>query len=333
MRKVWIDIVNEANARFWRRFLSKYGGPVLLTARRKGSLLELLSAMLPNVEVIPVGEWGAGDHEKLLRFAERVKGLTSILEGEDVGSAISKGSVEQARVAFGLRIPYIAMNDNDLAPHVVTKLTFPLASVSIVPECFSGPTYGETLRFRGVFEVAHVLDYMERGEFAGSDLGLDEGSYLILRDPPAASHYLREGFPVEGVIRKIAELGVPTVRITRDGFVELPSGERMRAALDGISIISKSAGVISGGGTMVREAALLGVPSISLFPREEPCVSRVLMEAGLMLKAEPKDLVEVYRKMRRDWESGSLKERALEFLKTCEDPVDVAIDVLRRFSD
>lgn len=333
MRKVWIDIVNEAHARFWRRFLSKYEGSILLTARRKGSLLELLRVMLPNTEVIPVGEWGASDYEKLLRFAERIKGLTLILEGEDISSAISKGSVEQARVAFGSRIPYIAMNDNDLAPHVVTKLTFPLANISIVPECFSGPAYGDTIRFRGVFEVAHVLDYLERGEFVRSDLGLDEGDYLILRDPPTASHYLREELPLEGVIRKLSELKIPVVRIRRDGFLELPSGERVRASLDGISIISKSAGVISGGGTMAREAALLGVPSISLFPREDPCATRVLMEARLIFKAEPKDLLEVYRELRRDWEAGSLKERALEFLKMCEDPVDVAIDTLRRFSD
>ncbi|MCS7102820.1 MAG: DUF354 domain-containing protein [Candidatus Korarchaeum sp.] len=333
MRKVWIDIVNEAHARFWRRFLSKYGAPVLLTTRRKGSLVGLLKAMLPDREVMEVGEWGASDYEKLLRFAERVKEFASILEGEEVSSAISKGSVEQARVAFGLGIPYIAMNDNDLPPHVITKLTFPLASVSIVPSCFSGPTYGETVRFRGVFEVSHVLDYLERGEFKSSDLGLEEGNYLILRDPPVASHYLKDSEPFGRIIRKLSELEIPVVRIRREGFVELPSGERVEARLDGISLISRSAGVISGGGTMLREAALLGLPSISLFPREEPCVTRVLMEAKLILKAELESLVETYRKVRREWESGSLRERAFEFLKACEDPVDVAIDTLRRFSE
>ncbi len=330
--KLWIDIVNEAHARLWRRFLSKYKAPVLLTTRRKGSLIELLGAMLPGREVIAVGEWGASDYEKLLRFAERVKSLASLIGDEEISSAISKGSAEQARVAFGLGIPYIAMNDNDIPPHIITKLTFPLANVSIVPECFSGPTYGETVRFRGVFEVSHVLDYLERGEFVSQDLGLDEGNYLIVRDPPLASHYLREGEPFEWAIRKLSDLGIPLVRISRDGFVELPSGERIRAYLDGLSLILKSAGVISGGGTMAREAALLGVPSVSLFPREEPCVSKVLMSAGLMIKADLRNLTEVYGKVRRDWESGSLKERALNFLRRCEDPVDVVIEVLGRFS-
>jgi len=331
LRKLWIDVVNEAHARFWRRFLSRYRGPVLLTTRRKGSLVELLGKMLPGMSIAPVGEWGASDREKLLRYAERVEALALLLEGEEPCAAVSKGSVEQARVAFGLGIPLVAMNDNDLSPHVVTKLTFPLATVSIVPECFSGPTYGETVRFRGVFEISHVLDYLEGGEFTRYDLGLDEGGYIIVREPPVASHYLREDPAFEVAVRRLGDLGIPILRVRRDGFIELPSGEVVRASLDGLSLIARSAGVISGGGTMAREAALLGVPSISLLPREEPCVSGLLMKAGLMFKAGPSDVVETYRRAREEWEAGNLKERAWKFLSVCEDPVSVVMEVLRRF--
>lgn len=327
--KLWVDVVNEANARFWRRFLRKYHAPVLLTTRKKGSLVELLKAMIPDRELIVCGEWGVTDHEKLINFAERVRELTLLID--EVSLAISKGSVEQARVAFGLGIPYVAMNDNDLPPHVVTKLTFPLATISIVPECFRGPVYGETLKFRGVFEVAHVSDYLESGEFTPSKLDLEEGGYLVVRDPPVGSHYLREAGPFERVLGKLrSDLKLPIVRVRREGFIELPEGNVVRASLDGLSLIERSAGVISGGGTMAREAALLGVPSISFFPREEPCVSDVLLKANLMAKAGPENLIELYIKLRRDWESGALKERASDFIRRCEDPVDIAIRVVRK---
>jgi len=323
---IWIDVVNEANVRFWRRFLKKFRGPVLLTTRRKGSLVELLRAMIP-IEAVVVGEWGASDYEKLISFAERVKELTSLIADRDVELAVSKASVEQARVAFGLGIPYIAMNDNDIPPHVVTKLTFPLSTLSIVPECFSGPTYGETIRFKGLFEVSHALDFMEDGEFVRSDLGL-EGEYVVVRYPPAASHYLRESGPFERIVEKfLRERKIPAVKIKREGVIELPSGERVSASIDGISLISRSAGVISGGGTMAREAALLGVPSISLFPGEDPCVSKILLREGLMRKAT--DLPSVYDELRKEWESGRLKERAREFLRGCEDPAEVLMRVIK----
>lgn len=327
--RLWVDVVNEAHARFWRRFLRKYDAPVLLTTRRKGSLVDLLKAMMPERELVVCGEWGANDYEKLIKFAERVRELALLVE--DVALAISKGSVEQARVAFGLSIPYVAMNDNDLHPHIVTKLTFPLASVSIIPECFRGPIYGEAIRFRGVFEVAHVLDYLESGEFAPSELDLSEGEYLIVRDPPLGSHYLKEAGPFERALERIErELGLPIVRLRREGLIELPGGRVVRASIDGLSLIEKSAGVISGGGTMAREAALLGVPSISIFPREEPCVSEELIEAGLLVKTELSSLIEAYADLKKLWERGVLKERAFNFMKSCEDPVDVAISIVRR---
>jgi predicted glycosyltransferase len=333
---IWIDIVNEANVRFWRRFLKKFRGRVFLTTRRKGSLVELLRAMIP-IEAEVIGKWGASDYEKLVSFAERVKELALLIADREVDLAVSKASVEQARVAFGLGIPYIAMNDNDIPPHIVTKLTFPLSTLSIVPECFSGPTYSETMRFRGLFEVSHVLDFTEDGEFVKSDLGLDEGEYIVIRYPPVASHYLKEGGPFEIIVEKfLREKGIPAVKIMREGIIELPSGERVSASIDGISLISRSAGVISGGGTMAREAALLGVPSISLFPGEDPCVSKILLSEGLMRKAtgmKARDLPSVYDELRKEWESGRLRERAREFLRGCEDPAEVLVRVIRsRFS-
>ena len=324
---IWIDIVNEANVRFWRRFLKKFRGPVLLTTRRKGSLVELLRTMIP-VEAVVVGKWGANEYEKLISFAERVKELALLIADKEIDLAISKASVEQARVSFGLGIPYIAMNDNDIPPHIVTRLTFPLSTLSIVPECFSGPTYGETIKFKGLFEVSHVLDFMEDGEFVKSDLGLDEGEYVVIRYPPISSHYLRESGPFEGIVEKfLRERKIQAVKIRREGIIELPSGERVIANIDGISLISRSAGLISGGGTMAREAALLGVPSISLFPGEDPCVSRILMKEGLMRKAT--DSLSVYDELRKEWESGRLGERAREFLRRCEDPAEVLMRVIR----
>ncbi len=321
---IWIDIVNEPHVRLWKRFLTKYPQEALITIRRKGILIELMSKIMPEFKPIIVGRWGSNDADKLRAFADRVIELANLLDGYDVNVAVSKGSADQARVAFGLSIPFVALNDNDIPPHIITKLTFPLSKVAVIPECFSGPIYGPVVRFPGVFEISHVLDYLEnpsREEYRR--LGLEEREYLVIRPPPVGSHYLKEAGSFDLLIsRLLRETGLREVRFLRGGGIRLPDGEIVRTVVDGLDLMSTSAGVISGGGTMAREAALLGIPSISLFPKEDPCVSKVLMDVGLLVKPKAPDLVREFMSLSKKRESGTLRELAYKFLREKGDPVD-----------
>ncbi|MDK2372654.1 MAG: DUF354 domain-containing protein [Candidatus Korarchaeota archaeon] len=326
---LWIDVVNEPHVRLWRRFLRRYPQETLVTVRRKGPLVELARRLLGQ-DFLVVGRWGRTKEEKLRAFAERVRELAELVDELDVSAATSKGSAEQARVAFGLGIPFVALNDNDLPPHVITRLTFPLSTVAVVPECFRGPTYGPTLRFKGVFEVSHVLDYLEeptREEHRR--LGLREGGYVIVRPPPVGSHYLEVAEHFEDAVsRLLRSTGLDEVRMPREGGIVLPDGSRYEGVVDGLDLISTSAGVLSGGGTMIREAALLGIPAISLFPREEPCVTEVLMREGLIVKAKEDTVIRAYERLLEDVSSGELGRRAERFLKSVGDPLDTVAKAL-----
>ncbi len=326
---LWIDVVNEPHVRLWRRFLRRYPQEALVTVRRKGPLVELTRRLLGR-DFLVVGRWGRTKEEKLRAFAERVRELAELVDELDVSVATSKGSAEQARVAFGLGIPFVALNDNDLSPHVITKLTFPLSTVAVVPECFRGPIYGPTLRFKGIFEVSHVLDYLEeptREELR--HLGLRERGYVIVRPPPVGSHYLEVAEHFEDAVsRLLLSTGLDEVRMPREGGIILPDGSRYEGVVDGLDLISTSAGVLSGGGTMIREAALLGIPAISLFPREEPCVTEVLMREGLIVKAREDTVIRAYERLLEDMSSGELERRAKRFLKSVGDPLDTVARAL-----
>ncbi|MDK2384249.1 MAG: DUF354 domain-containing protein [Candidatus Korarchaeota archaeon] len=326
---LWIDVVNEPHVRLWRRFLRRYPQEVLVTVRRKGPLVELARRLLGQ-DFLVVGRWGRTKEEKLRAFAERVRELAELVDELGVSAATSKGSADQARVAFGLGIPFVALNDNDLPPHVITRLTFPLSTVAVVPECFRGPTYGPTLRFKGVFEVSHVLDYLEEPtKEEHRRLGLREGGYVIVRPPPVRSHYLDVAEHFEDAVRRlIRSTGLDEVRMPREGGIILPDGSRYEGVVDGLDLISTSAGVLSGGGTMIREAALLGIPAISFFPREEPCVTEVLMREGLIVKAREDTVIKAYDRLLEDMSSGELERRATRFLKSVGDPLDTVTRAL-----
>ena len=322
---IWIDVVNQPHVRFWRRFLRKFNVEALVTTREKGDLPQLTNLFLGEWNPLVVGRWGKDRLDKLKAFSERVKKLMFLLDEYKVELALSKGSTEQARVSFGLGIPLIVVNDNDLPPHVVTRLTFPLSKVAIVPECFSGPIYGETRRFKGICEVAHVLDYLESPtNIEHKRLELEENEYLVIRPPPKSSHYLEEDGMFRRLIDKLLrETELEGVILRREGGIELPRGEVYQGVVDGLDLISTAAGVISGGGTMIREAALLGIPSISLFPREEPCVTSELIAEGLIVKPKPENLVMAFKELQKRAESSVLKEKAESYIERVGDPVDL----------
>jgi predicted glycosyltransferase len=66
------------------------------------------------------------------------------------------------------------------------------------------------------------------------------------------------------------------------GELGLPRCVVAEAALDTRSLLSRADLMIGAGGTMTREAALMGVPTFSLFAGRQPAVDRWLEERGYM---------------------------------------------------
>ncbi len=315
---IWIDVVNQPHVRFWRRFLHFYRGDVLITVRDKGNLAEMAELFLGDV--LTVGRWGKDRLDKLLAFAERVKELTKLVQGR-VNLALSKASPELARVAFGLGIKSVIANDNDLPPYTVSKLTFPLASLVLIPECYSGPTFSaKDRRFSGTFEVSHVLDYLERGPV--KEFGLEE-EYMVARPPPKSFYLDMPSDWFVKLVRKVSrELRLKVVYIPREG--ERPEGFIIpEEVVDGIDLIRGSALVLGAGGTMTREAALLGKPTVSLFPLKGPCVTDILLKEGLMIRGKPSLNVEELKDLMKE----EREEKVRDFLRRSEDPAKVLAEL------
>jgi predicted glycosyltransferase len=88
-------------------------------------------------------------------------------------------------------------------------------------------------------------------------------------------------------------------------------------ALDGLNLIWHSDFVISGGGTMNREAAALGVPVYSIFRGTIGAVDKHLSETGRLVLLETKE--DIHRKIaveRRDkqFSASTRNRRTLEVL-------------------
>ncbi|RLG41929.1 MAG: hypothetical protein DRO05_02615 [Thermoproteota archaeon] len=349
--RLWVDLVNLPHVRLFRRLLRKHGREIedlLISCRRLDSLPELVRFFLPEYlrKIRVVGSYGFSLNEKLSKHLMRVISLTNIVSEFNASVAASKASPELARVAFGLGIPSVNLNDNDLSFHV-SKLVFPLSKTVIVPEVFpddvlsSMGALDRIRKFRGVTEVAHVLDYLEGSRAEAENIS---EPYIVARPAPFGASYLqdnRNSFVFERTLfilaKRVPELKIYLFPRKGSSFLERRLMGRVitvKSPKDSLALISGAVAFIGASGTMTREAALLGVPSISMFPgAREPCVTQLLIDRGLIVKLlDPEMIVnEIVRYMREEGAREDLKRKSKAFLNSSEDPAEVLWEEIKRF--
>ncbi|HDM92443.1 MAG TPA: DUF354 domain-containing protein [Candidatus Korarchaeota archaeon] len=339
--RLWIDVVNAPHVRlFYRLLRSRLSDvdSVLVTVRDYGALRQLTDALISPIiegtgEVVSVGGRGESKIEKLKLHLSRILELIDIVEKFRPDVALSKASPEMARIAFGLGIPSVVANDNDKSVYV-SKLSFPLANSIVLPECFplevalrAGADPAAIRQFRGVFEVAHVLSHREWGPYERVDLdalGLVPREFVVFRPEPVGASYL------EGALDALSYL---KALLNSYDVVVFPRGERppelhsrhrlivVDSPIDYLDLVSKAAAFVGGGGTMTREAALLGIPSASAYPGEEPSVNVELEKAGLVWRLKSPSELPEFLKAAED--RGNWASAAFSYLARCEDPTEV----------
>lgn len=298
--KVWIDIVNAPHVWFFRniiKYLEDQGEEVFITARKFGDVHELLD--LYEIPYTSVGRHGATLEQKLLRSTERVYNLSKIIEKEKPDVAVSKHSIELPRVSFGLKIPSVYVLDNEHAV-AANRLTLPLCNKIVIPEAMSvwdvlktGADPNALIRYNGTSEVIHFVDFQYNPNiFRDLNLDLKKDKTILMRPEPALASYL-DADCHESVLSPIVEhveeyaniLVIPRFKEQQEIFADNENVTIIKPPVDTFSLMKKCDLVIGAGGTMNREAALLGTPVISCYPGKLLSVDGFYIEKGLMKRS------------------------------------------------
>jgi predicted glycosyltransferase len=298
--KVWIDIVNAPHVRFFKsiiEYLKNEGEEVFITARKFGDVHSLLD--LFDIEYTLVGKHGATLEDKLLRSTSRVFELSKLIAREKPDVAVSKHSIELPRISFGLGIPSVYVLDNEHAL-AANKLTLPLCDQIILPqaidvwrvlECGADPN--SLVRFDGTCELNHLQDFHYNPEiFHQLDLDLEKDKTILMRPEPALASYLQADCR-KSVLSPIVEaleghaniLVIPRFREQEEIFEEDGNVIIIHPPVDTFSLMKACDLVIGAGGTMNREAALLGTPVISCYPGKLLAVDSYYIKKGLMKRS------------------------------------------------
>ncbi len=343
MGKVWLDALTPKQALLatsMAKVLLSKGYDILLTVRDYDYTVRV--AEKHGFKPIIVGGYGGSRLVgKLIADLERAKNLVSIIERESPSVLIAYPSPSASRVAFGLKIPYIALTDS---PHSVpaSRLSLSLADTVVFSYCIpresiEAYTYSWTrlVQYNGFDELEWIKTEKPDVKVI-ENLGLREKEYIVVRlEERYAAYYPRDqAVRVSEIVEKLA--GKTTiVALPRygDQWEELKETKNVIVLSDpvhGVSLEYYAAAVVSGGGTMTREAALLGVPGINLFPRRL-VVDECVMKLGFPLyKARSvNEALKVLHDILRDPDRYRVNTRSL--IDSLEKPSDVLVEVLENY--
>jgi predicted glycosyltransferase len=230
-----------------------------------------------------------------------------MFKNEKPDVAISHQSVELCRTAFGLGIPIISTADT---PHAkaVNKLTLPFADTLVVSEALPNRFLkkycpNNILRFKGVDEVAWIKDLKPQKRS-------DKKPLIVVREiETKAAYALEASNPVSKMAKKLEALGEVHLLKRYAGKDEFVDSARLVANADL---------VVSAGGTIAREAALQGVPSIIASKIGRTYVNTYLARKGFPIyMCDPRDVMKLTKKYMGS--KVNVKAKFAEF----DDPVDL----------
>ncbi|MFO1513036.1 MAG: DUF354 domain-containing protein [Verrucomicrobiota bacterium] len=302
--KIWIDLDNTPHVPFFKpiiRELEKRGHSVVLTARDAFQVCELAAKM--GLTPTKVGHhYGKNRFLKVWGLGWRSLQLLPTVLKHRPDLALSHGSRSQILLSNLLRIPTVMVMDYEFAetPWLLQPRW------EIVPRVLLDANlqckHPERVRtYEGIKEDVYAPEF-KPDPALGKQLELDPGKIVVTVRPPAnEAHYHNpesETFFVEFMQRLVATPDTKAVLLPRNknqeaqirkDFPQWFADSRVivpKEAVDGLNLLWHSDLVVSGGGTMNREAAALGVPVYSIFRGKIGVLDRQLQKEGRMILIE-----------------------------------------------
>jgi len=304
VKRIWIDLDNSPHVPFFRPIVEELrarGYSVLLTARDAFQVTEL--TRLHDMPCMTVGRhFGKNKLMKALGLLIRTAQLLPLTFRHRPDLAVSHGSRAQTMAAKLMRIPSVVIADYEHVKHV-NRATFMIVP-EIIPTETAGRHADRVLKYPGIKEDVYASTFTPDPSLVG-ELGLSAEEVVVTVRPPATeAHYHNP--ESEALFDAVIDLLAGNSRtrivllprndkqateIARRWPHWLESGKMIipRRAVDGLNLVWHSDLVISGGGTMNREAAALGVPVYSIFRGRIGAVDRYLAQQGRLSLLETTD--------------------------------------------
>jgi len=298
--------------------LERGGHEYLVVSRESTQTTGLLDRL--GISHVVTGWYGTDIASKYRATLDQENRLMKVFQDYEPDLVWSHGNVAVIRTAYQLGIPVLYSNDT---PHniPVVKLTVSLATRLVTPEAVAPCKWVEhgadpcSIRvYRGTEEYTWARHYIDvdRERLRREFFEEPPERLIIFRMVEYKASY---SYGAEVPVREIAE------RISRYAHVAvIPRYGEEESILRGASADM----VVSSGGTMAREAGIMGVPTISFYFRDDVLI--YLMGRGLPIRYVPRPdrIEEIVSRVMRD--PDAYREDTRYLVGDFEDHVEILVE-------
>lgn len=274
MVDVWLDAVTPKDSLLIYSLLPSIrekGYKIVVTAKRQTQTTDVLELL--DITYVCVGKYGETLREKLVEEQKRTLGFVELFDEIGLPKVLwTHGDVSAIRTAFAFQIPIVYSNDTPHAIHVA-KLVCPLVNWLVAPLPFGkswskfGIPRSKIVLYDGVEEIGWLRETkMEKPRFLEKLAKKDR--VVLFRNVEYKASYCRNvKVDTWRLLKEISKIAT---------VVYIPRYEEEAEMLKDISnvlvppepiltfqIIPAIDLMIGSGGTICRETALMGVPTIT----------------------------------------------------------------------
>jgi uncharacterized protein len=305
-KKIWIDLENSPHVPFFKPIIAELeqrGHSVVVTARDCFQVCELADLFQLNYRRIG-RHYGKHTLAKVMGLGIRMLQMAPGALREKPDLSLSHGSRSQFLLSAVLGIPTLTIFDYEHSAWMKGMKPTWVMMPEVLPDSVGasqGIAKERMLRYPGIKEDVYAPSFRPDPAFR-QKLGIHPGDLLVTIRPPASeAHYHNPEADIllTAVFEKLGAqsdtriiLAPRTAKQAEDLQQQFPAMFERRQVIvpehvmDGLDMIWASDLVISGGGTMNREAAALGVPVYSIFRGKIGAVDQYLSQNGRLVLLE-----------------------------------------------
>ena len=318
--RIWLDMANSPHPVLLgpvARDLEARGHELFVTTRDHAQTRDLTLLTWPNATVVG-GESPTSRGAKARAIASRIVGLRVVLAPINVDAAVSLGSYAQIVAARSLGIPALTLMDYEYQP--ANHLSFRLACRVVVPSVFPDERlrrYGASLKRVAKFYGFKEELYLDEVDADADPVELENGrSLAVFRPPPEGALYHQQGNPLFDLVlrhaiecEKVQVVVLPRMVRQRSRYTKMAGVKAPEDAVDGLALLRSADIFVGAGGTMSREAALLGVRAYTTFAGRFAAVDAELIRRGLLRDLRGQDATSVNWTPRDDREAEHQRQQ------------------------
>lgn len=327
---IWIDFENTPHVWVFKEIIQRLKNnelKVLITARDFAQTIELCKYL--GIPFEPVkGKTATSTFGKLFSVTKRALALKKYLIRNKLkpGLAISHGSRSQSLAAYFMKVPSITLDDYEFSFSGFNRFAETILTPFAIDKNQWGEYKDKVINYPGLKENLYLWNSENyiNDKFDKID---NTKINIIFRPESSTSHYKsdKSTYLQEKIVENLfTSENIFVILIPRDSFQKEYFIERFKKlsinyfipekVINGPALIWNCDALVSGGGTMTREACVLNVPSYCFFGGRIGGVDEYLVKQGKLFLIENDEDINKIKFVKRKNKDLSVSTEALDFV-------------------